>query len=154
MMNVKELFLYETDKTSVQFFRYLFVGGIAFAADFGTLAFLVEVSGFRDMELQAAAIAFIIGLTVNYLISKYWIFKNHRITNKVIEFAIFALIGLVGLGINELIILFFQKVLSEYLVFGNLISAKQYYLIGKVFSTVIVFVWNFAARKIILFRVK
>lgn len=153
-MNIKELLFSETNKTSVQFFRYFIVGGISFAADFGTLFLLVEVFGFREKELQAAAIAFIIGLILNYLISKYWIFKNYIFTNKIFEFLIFALIGIVGLGINEVIILLFQNILSEYLVFGNLISIKQYYLLGKIFSTAIVFIWNFSARKLILFRGK
>lgn len=153
-MDLRKLFLDKTDHTGIQFFRYLFVGGIAFAADFGTLAILVELFGMRERELLAAAIAFVVGLTVNYLISTMWIFKKSAISNRAVEFVIFALIGVVGLGINEAIIWLFQEVLSKKMILGPLLHADQYYLAGKIISTAVVFLWNFIARKWILFNKK
>lgn len=150
-MKLSQLFKGETDDTFIQFFRYLFVGGLAFVVDYGTLALLVEAFGMNDKV--AAAVAFILGLAVNYILSTLWIFKNSKINNRLAEFAAFALIGVIGLGINVAIIAFFDDVIapSQPLKF---IPKDKYYLIGKLVSTVVVFIWNFAARKFIIFNKK
>lgn len=129
--------LSKSDKTSIQLLRYGFVGGIAYSVDFGFLIFLTEV--FKIHYLISAAIAFILGLLTNYALSIFWVFSKRTLADKRIEFLIFSIIGLVGLGLNEAIIWFF----TEFIHF--------HYLISKMFSTVVVFFWNFFARKKILF---
>lgn len=148
-MKLKDLFVGETNQGTVQFFRYFFVGGLAFVADYGTMALLVEV--FSCDELIAGAAAFILGLIVNYLLSTFWVFRHSRVGNKAAEFLLFALIGVIGLGINEAIIWLFRDVLAARHLFGDLIAADKYYLVGKLVSTVVVFLWNFFARKFFLF---
>lgn len=127
----------KSHKTSIQLFKYGFVGGIAFCVDFGSLFFLTEV--IKIHYLISAAIAFILGLLTNYTLSILWVFPKRAIADKRIEFLLFLIIGLVGLGLNEVIIWFF----TEFIHF--------YYLISKLFSTVVVFFWNFFARKKLLF---
>ena len=51
-------------------------------------------------------------------------------------------VGIVGLGLTELLM---------WLLTGK---AGIHYLVAKVITTVIVFVWNFSAKKLILFRSK
>ena len=148
-MKIKELFSGETDNTFIQFFRYLFVGGFAFVVDYGTLTLLVEVFGFNAK--LAAVVAFILGLIVNYILSTLWIFKNSKIGNRLAEFAAFAVIGVIGLGINELIIWLFDDVIAPRKPL-DFIPEDKYYLIGKLVSTAVVFIWNFAARKFIIFN--
>ena len=148
-MKIKELFSGETDNTFIQFFRYLFVGGFAFVIDYGTLMLLVEVFGFNAK--LAAVVAFILGLIVNYILSTLWIFRNSKINNRLAEFAAFAVIGVIGLGINELIIWLFDDVIAPRRPL-DFIPEDKYYLIGKLVSTAVVFVWNFAARKFIIFN--
>ena len=148
-MKIKELFSGETDNTFIQFFRYLFVGGFAFVVDYGTLMLLVEVFDFNAK--LAAVVAFILGLIVNYILSTLWIFRNSKINNRLAEFAAFAVIGVIGLGINELIIWLFDDVIAPRRPL-DFIPEDKYYLIGKLVSTAVVFVWNFAARKFIIFN--
>ena len=148
-MKIKELFSGETDNTFIQFFRYLFVGGFAFVVDYGTLTLLVEVFGFNAK--LAAVVAFILGLIVNYILSTLWIFKNSKIGNRLAEFAAFAVIGVIGLGINELIIWLFDDVIAPRKPL-DFIPEDKYYLIGKLVSTAVVFIWDFAARKFIIFN--
>ena len=148
-MKIKELFSAETDNTFIQFFRYLFVGGFAFVVDYGTLMLLVEVFDFNAK--LAAVVAFILGLIVNYILSTLWIFRNSKINNRLAEFAAFAVIGVIGLGINELIIWLFDDVIAPRRPL-DFIPEDKYYLIGKLVSTAVVFVWNFAARKFIIFN--
>ena len=130
----------KTDNTLIQLFRYTFVGGIAFLIDFSTLYILTEI--FNIYYLLSAALAFLLGLAVNYILSILWVFKFRVIKSRYVEFIIFGIIGIVGLSLNELIIWTF----TEYVEF--------HYMASKIVSTVIVYLWNFFARKYILYNKK
>ena len=106
--------------------------------DFGLLFILTEYLNIH--YLVSAAIAFLLGLTVNYILSIIWVFEKRTIADKRIEFLVFSFIGIVGLGLNEFIMWFFTDILS------------WYYLLSKIVSTVVVFLWNFFVRKFVLFN--
>ncbi len=80
------------------------------------------------------------GTVVNYVLSRSWVFQRRTLQNTSAELSIFTLIGLVGMGLNELILWVFQSKLGVY------------YLYAKGVSGVTVFMWNFGARKVALFR--
>lgn len=128
----------KTDKTHIQMFRYLFVGGAAFIVDFLSLFILTDFFGIY--YLVSAAIAFILGLIANYFLSISWVFNKRKLKNRHIEFGMFAIIGIIGLGFNEIFIWFFTQ------------DLQIYYLISKIFAAIIILFWNFFARKYILFR--
>lgn len=128
----------QTDKTSVQLFRYVFVGGAAFIVDFGSLFIFTEF--FDIYYLISAAFAFILGLIANYALSVNWVFNRRSLGNAKLEFGVFALIGVIGLFLNEIFIWFF----TDYL--------QIYYLLSKIIAAAIILFWNFFARKITLFR--
>ncbi|MBQ9399321.1 MAG: GtrA family protein [Bacteroidales bacterium] len=135
-MNLKSL----VDKGNLagQLLRYGVVGGIAFVVDYGSLWLLTEVCGLHYMA--SAAIAFLLGLICNYVLSTRWVFGESRIRSKWAEFAAFAVIGVIGLGLNELIIWVGTDLLG------------LHYMLSKVISTVIVFFWNFLARRFLVFK--
>ncbi|MCX6252920.1 MAG: GtrA family protein [Bacteroidia bacterium] len=135
---IQSLFKEKTDSTLLQLFRYTFVGGFAFLIDFGTLFFLTEF--FHINYLVSAGIAFIFGLTINYFLSVKWVFSSRAMENRWWEFLLFTLIGLVGLVLNE----FFLWILTDIMLI--------YYLLSKIITTIIVYFWNFFARKVILFN--
>ncbi len=122
----------------VQLFRYFFVGGLAFAVDFGLLYLLTEYAGMH--YTVSATVSFMAGLLVNYLISIRWVFRERVMRDRKAEFVVYGLIGVVGIGLNVAII----WVVTEYL--------SAYYLASKIVAAVIVFLWNFFARKYILFH--
>ncbi len=132
------IFFGKTDSTLQQLARYVVVGGLAFVIDFGSLYLLTSHAGLH--YLASAALAFLLGLTANYLLSRTWVFQNRTLSSTTIEFLAFAGIGLVGLGLNEVI----MWCGSEFL--------HLHYLLAKIVSTAIVFIWNFTARKLTLFR--
>ncbi len=132
------IFREKTDNTLFQLIRYTFVGGFAFIVDFGTLFLLTEYLNLH--YLISAAIAFILGLVTNYFLSIGWVFTRHSVSDKRIEFIVFALIGLAGLGLNELFLWLFTDL------------AGMYYLISKILTAVLVYLWNFFVRKLILFN--
>lgn len=128
----------QTDKTLIQLYRYLFVGGAAFIVDFISLFILTDLFGIY--YLISAAIAFILGLLANYFLSISWVFNKRKLKNTHVEFGVFGAIGIVGLGLNEVLIWFFTQ------------DLQIFYLFSKIFAAVIILFWNFFARKFILFR--
>ncbi|MCK5591255.1 MAG: GtrA family protein [Candidatus Pacebacteria bacterium] len=138
MWSLELLFKTKANKLFVQLFRYTFVGGIAFIFDFGSLFVLTEY--FNIYYLISAAIAFLVGLTINYYLSIAWVFGKHSIKSKLMEFVIFTCIGFIGLALNE----FFIWIFTER---GNI-----HYLHSKLIATVFVYLWNFFVRKYTLFR--
>ena len=101
----------------IQFLRYVVVGGIAFLFDFFFL--YIFTSSMRIHYLISAAIAFLIGLTVNYLLSIFWVFDKRTMENRTVEFLIFATIGLVGLGLNEGFMWLFTGLMGLYFVLSE-----------------------------------
>ena len=121
--------------------RYGITGVIASFVDIGTLTLLTELFGDRLLLLWTA-VAFSCGLTVTYLFSVNWVFNNRTLSSRTAEIAIFIAIGIVGLGLTELLMWVFAKKL------------EWHYLLAKIVSGTTVFVWNFTAKKLLLFRNK
>lgn len=120
-----------------QFGQYVVVGGLAFVVDFTTLALLTERLGFH--YLVSASIAFLLGLVTNYLLCVAWVFEHRSFANRIHEFAIFSLIGLIGLAANDAI----MYLLTE-LVGIN-------YLLSKIAAAGLILLLNFFLRRRILF---
>ncbi len=143
----------KTNNSLIQFLRSLVVGAVATVVDMGVLALFVEA--FNVSVLISTAIGFIAGLIVNFFISSVWVFeKSQVIKNKTAEFLVFSFIGVIGLIINEVIVIFFDSHISDFMVFGEFIPKDKYYLIGKLVATVVAFVWNFCARKLLIYRTR
>ena len=124
-----------------QFFRYIFTGGLAFVVDFGLFALCLGVFGLH--YLIANLIGLIAGLIINYIISVKWVFadcKRNFGDARKIEFSIFSVIGVLGVGFNQLLML----LLVGYGNFNEMLS--------KIVAAGIVLMYNFLARKYILFH--
>lgn len=121
-----------------EFIRYFVASAVALVVDAGLLALLTSVLGVP--YLWSGAIAFLAGLAAIYLLSVTWVFNHRLVTDRWTEAAVFGTIGIVGLGINELVL---------YLLTGGL---GLHYSVGKLASVALVFSWNFGARKYLLFR--
>lgn len=121
-----------------EFIRYFLASAIALLLDAGLLWSLTEFAGIS--YLVSGAIGFTAGLVAIYALSVYWVFTARAMRSPLAEFAIFAFIGLVGLCLNELILWLFTSLWSFY------------FLVSKIASVIVVFSWNFGARKWLLFR--
>jgi putative flippase GtrA len=130
----------ETDNTFIQFFRYLFVGGFAFIIDYAASILAVRV--FDIYEVSAAIISFILGLTANYILSSLWIFRRRRIAKQSYDFMFFGLIGMIGMLLKAAIVWFLTEVPEMIIEFSNPLA------------TGVVFIWNFLARKYLLYNRK
>lgn len=148
---LKQLLIDKNNNSMIQFLRSLVVGGVATVVDMAVLTALVEWANVN--LILATAFGFIAGLIVNFLISSLWVFnKSQVVKNRFVEFIVFSFIGVIGLLINEAIVLFFELYLSPKEIFSFLLPSDKYYILGKLTATVVAFVWNFAARKLLLYR--
>jgi putative flippase GtrA len=127
----------KTDNPSIQLLRSLFAGGLGFLLDFTCLFILTQYVG--CYYLTAAALAFVLGLTVCYLLSICWVFDRRTYQNSYFEFGLFALLGVLSLGLNQVVMF----VLTD--------RIGLHYLASKASATVLIFLWNFTTRKCILF---
>jgi putative flippase GtrA len=132
---MRQLILGKTQSTSLQFIRYLFVGGGAASVDTGTLYILSEILGMNHM--LAAAFGFMLGLVVNYFISISWVFESKGKYKE--EMMLFTLIGTGGLALTELILWLTVDV-------GNCPI-----MLGKIIALFLVLIWNFGMRKKFVF---
>ena len=137
---IKEVFSGRSDSVKIQVLRYGVAGLTAAAIDTGLLALLTEVFGDRLLLLWTG-IAFACGLATTYLMSIKWVFSNRTMSQSA-ELVIFIFIGLIGLGLTELLVWFFA------------IRLGWHYLLAKITAATTVFIWNFTAKKILLFRNK
>lgn len=126
-----------------QAWRYTITGGIAFVVDFGLFALFLY--GVHWHYLLANLIGLVGGLIVNYAVSVGWVFTACRRTldkNRGMEFLIFSVIGVLGVLFNEGLML---------LMVGE---CGWNEMISKMAAAAIVLLWNFGARKVLLFRSK
>jgi putative flippase GtrA len=117
--------------------RYFAASALALGIDFGVYVGLIRLI---DVPyLIAAPIGFALGLATIYMLSVRWVFAHRRFADGRLEFALFALIGLAGMALNQLVLYAAVDLLS--------IS----YELAKFASAGIVFCFNFASRKLLLF---
>ena len=120
-----------------QTIRFLVVGGSTFIIDMVLLLVLAEYLGVH--YLFSAAVAFFIASIINYLLSLLAVFKTGRHENKKKEFIYFLFFTSVGTILNNAIIY-----ASTNIFLLNL-------PISKLFSTVIVTIFNFLTKKHFVF---
>ena len=130
----RELLYKPTENSTLQFLRYIIVGGCAFVADFCTVWLLKEL-GLH--YLVAGVFGFILGVIVNYILSKTLAFSGKKANmSREAEFMLFIVISLIGLGLTELLMWVFTDGLG------------LFYLVSKAIAAVIVLLWNFFAKKL------
>lgn len=126
-----------------QFLRYLVTGGLAFVVDFGLFALCLYVFGWH--YLLANLVGLVAGLVLNYAMSIVWVFTACKRTlkkRKVAEFSLFAVVGIAGVGLNQLLM---------YLMVDG-VGVNE--MVSKMVAAAMVLMWNFGARKLLLFKKK
>jgi putative flippase GtrA len=117
--------------------RYVTASAAALAVDFSIYAGLVRLASVD--YLIAAPVGFALGLATIYLLSVRWVFGVRRLADARLEFAVFASIGLAGMALNQLVI------------YAGVEAWALSYESAKLVSAGVVFCFNFALRKLLLF---
>jgi putative flippase GtrA len=117
--------------------RYFAASAAALAVDFGAYSGLIRLAGVD--YLVAAPVGFSLGIILIYLLCVRWVFRHRRLKDARAEFALFAMLAIMGLALNQLII------------YAGVDRFGLVYELAKVFSAGVVFCFNFATRKLLLF---
>lgn len=140
-----------------QILKFGVVGIISFIVDFViTMAVSTLLRTSVGMTTSQAALVgaffgFIISVIVNYILSMKYVFERREDLDRKKEFTIFVVLSIIGLGINELIILFcIDLVYANWAWLHNLIGATLATAGAKIVATAVVMVYNFVTRKIFL----
>ncbi len=138
-------------KTLFELLRYLVVGAIAALVDLGVLALFTEIIFKSDKGPLALTIStaagFICGLVANYLLSMLFVFVNaeqkEKNKQKAKTFIIFALVGIIGLILTEVL-----------MHLGMLVFPDEgyWYLLLSCFVKGVVMLWNYFGRKIFVYK--
>ena len=134
-----------TPNNEVQrFLRFLVVGGIGTLLDFNILTFL-KLAGFPT--LFANTLSFTTGLLNNFTWNRLWTFRDRIQSNWRRQFAQFTAISLVGLALNNLIVLSLENIL------GAALGQPEWgYLPAKIVATGVVVFWNYFANRTWTFK--
>lgn len=116
-----------------QFLKFGVVGVVATVIDFGIMIALTEWVGWDPV--LSAGISFVVSLIFNYLASMRFVFTHRDDLSRSREMAIFVVLSLVGLAINE------------GLMWLGVNALALNYVLVKVGATCVVMLWNFASRK-------
>lgn len=119
-----------------QIIRFSVVGGSAFVIDYGIMIFLTEVFGVN--YLISSGISFTISVIFNYILSVKWVFNVTDERSQTQDFAVFIVLSVIGLGINQAIMWLAVDILGIF------------YMLSKIGATGVVMVYNFVTRKIFL----
>lgn len=119
-----------------QILKFGVVGAIAFLIDYGLLMLLSQLLGMDPV--LSAGISFCVSVVFNYVTSMRFVFTHRDDMSRQREFAIFIVLSVIGLIINELCMIAGVSLLGDSAL---AVTAT------KAFATAVVMVWNFISRK-------
>ncbi|MEP5566888.1 MAG: GtrA family protein [Halioglobus sp.] len=120
-----------------EIFKYLIAGGIAFICDFSILIFCSEILELH--YLLGNLLGYFLGLFVAYYLNVKWVFSYRKYQRTSVELLLFNAIVLTGLAISEGMMAYLVGV------------AEAHYMTAKIAASALVMVFNYTAKKIILF---
>ena len=132
-----------------QIMKFIVVGGISFLVDFVVYGISCNVIGMH--YIISGILGFLISVIVNYVLSMSFVFQSKENLSKQKEFITFVILSVIGLIINSLIL--YICIDGIYMHFAGLqaiVTEKSMNLVAKMIATVIVMVYNFVSRKLLL----
>lgn len=137
-------------KLFAQIIKFGAVGFLCFFIDYAIMVGLTELVGIPS--LISSGCSYTISTIVNYILSVTIVFDADKGANKAVQFIVFVVLSLIGLGINQLCMWGGTAWLESLMEQSQaLASYSQYaYMVVKIFATAIVMVYNFITRKIFI----
>ena len=133
-----------SNKEIERFSRFLAVGAVGTLLDFSLLT-LLKLAGLPT--LLANSLSFTAGLVNNFTWNRLWTFGDALHTDWRKQLAQFTAISLIGLALNNLIVLSLEG------IFGTMLGQPDWgYLPAKVIATGAVVFWNYFANRMWTFK--
>ena len=133
---LKVFHIHVSDKTEhllVQIFNFAIVGFTATIIDFLFLYLFRDIC-YLSLVLSNT-LSFCISVIYNYFASMAFVFDVNKNKSKKRNFILFIIFSVIGLILNDILVWFISEKLSIY------------YLLSKVFATLVVMIFNFVTRK-------
>lgn len=128
--------------------RFVITGGVCFLVEFIVLVLLVDGLGLDT--LLATPIAFAVSVVVNYLLCMAWVFEGTKDSGMAAKVG-FAVTSVIGLFLNELLMLLFRVTLGEQAELVTLFGfTVTMYMLNKCLATLLVMVWNYFTKRAVL----
>ncbi|MCA9958992.1 MAG: GtrA family protein [Chloroflexota bacterium] len=126
-------------KEAERFFKFLVVGTIGFVVDFGTLTLLKELTPLAT--IVANTISFTAAVVSNFTFNRYWTYPDSRSKPLMSQLGQFSVVSIIGLVINNLILVSLEGVFDDLLANWDL--SIRGYIPAKIVATIVVLFWNF-----------
>ncbi len=151
-----------------EFIRFLLVGGTATLVDYFVFWLFdawifpavlpMDVTDWQTVALVlSTALGFCVGLLINWTLSVRFVFrevKNAEEAKSKKSFAVFTVIGLIGLALTEIGVVTLVAILPEMRLFGNtaFLGTAWEKWFAKAVTTCLVLAFNYVGRKIFIFK--
>lgn len=127
-----------------RFAKFAIVGALGALIDFGLLNLM---RGVFDWDLLwANTFSVCVAMISNFVWNRYWTFPESRSRKKRTQLPQFVLVNLIGLLINNLIVIGLDALFVSY------VGEPWSYNIAKAFAIGVVLFWNFGANRLWTYR--
>jgi len=136
-----------------RFAKFAIVGAAGSVTDFTVLNVLVQLFGFKPV--WANIFSFVAAVIQNFLLNRRWTFPESKQRQAGRQLVQFALISLIGLGINTLILATVDHLLINFwthLVGHEHLGFTISYNFAKLVAIGVVLFWNFAGNRLWTYR--
>ena len=147
MDTFRKLPFFSNEHVVGQFMRCGIIGGIASLVDISIYSLGANILGIN--HILANTLSFLFGLIINYYLTREWVF-NQKTDHTGKDFLVFSVIGVIGLVISNVLLLL---MVNTGLLYAVLMTNSDALVrsAAKIITVVVVFFWNFTARKKLVF---
>ncbi len=137
--------VFDNQNELARFVKFAIVGAIGAVVDFGVLNLLVQVFGWNDFFANIVSVT--CAIISNFTWNRLWTFPESRARPLSTQFGQFALVNLLGLGINQAV--FWA---TGTWMFKPLFGFTLGYNLAKATAIVVVLFWNFTVNRRTTYR--
>jgi putative flippase GtrA len=144
-----------------RFFKFAIVGAFGFVVDLTVMNIMkrlfesiglgvgwnVSMEPYQMQLAVANTISFSVAVLSNFTWNRLWTFPESRDRPVGSQLVQFAVVNVLGWGINTVLLL----VMDQY-VFQLVVSGRLSYNLAKAFATIVVLFWNFGINRIWTYR--
>lgn len=128
-----------------RFVKFAMVGTLGAIVDFSVLNLLVLA--FNISKEYANVVSVLCAIVSNFIWNRLWTFPESRERPLHTQFGQFALVNLIGLGINQFVFLMTDKYIYE-----PMFAHPFDYNVAKATAIIVVLFWNFFANRFTTYR--
>ncbi|MEO8065259.1 MAG: GtrA family protein [Candidatus Doudnabacteria bacterium] len=136
-------------KTFSQLWRFVIIGIINTAIDYGILLILSAITGITGGAkiIPLNIISFSVATTNSYFLNRRWAFADQS-GEQGKKFSLFLIVSIIGVTINTSIVTFITSHVSP--MFG--LPPRAWLIAAKLVATGVSLIWNFIGYKVIVFK--